>query len=477
MKIDAKQVRAAVDARAQAAWDLAMDVWRAAELNWRESISAEATARALEAQGFTVERGACGMATALTASWGTTGPLIAFLGEYDALPGLSQEAGQPSQAPVCENAPGHGCGHSLLGAAAFAAAAALKSLVEAGAVQCRIRYYGCPAEEDGGGKVFFARAGAFSDVDAVFAWHPGDANYVSGQGCLAVTGVLYRFTGRTAHAAAAPFAGRSALDACELMNVGCNYLREHILPTARLHYAYRDTGGTAPNVVPEKACLHYYIRAPKVADMLEIKQRVDDVARGAALMTGTQLTITEVDGFSDYVPNRILSQLLCDCLAEVGAPAWDEADKALAARFAATLSDAERRANLGGTAAASHLPVSAYWDKLLDDGVAPYVHQPQVAEPGSTDVGDVSYCAPTAQLYCAMEALGTGGHTWQMTAQAASPLGRKGMLTAAAVLALAAARAAADPALLARAKQEHAESCPDGYRCPMPENAKPQPAE
>lgn len=475
--IDAKQVRAVVDAKAQAAWDLALRIWDAAELNWREQKSAEAVAKALEAEGFAVERGACGMETALVASFGAEGPLIAFLGEYDALPGLSQRAGEAAHQPVCENAPGHGCGHNLLGAGSFAAAAALKALVEQGAVRCRIQYFGCPAEEDGGGKVFFARAGAFSGVDAVFAWHPGDANYVSGQGCLAVTGVLYRFTGRTAHAAAAPFAGRSALDACELMNVGCNYLREHIPPTARLHYAYRDTGGTAPNVVPEKACLHYYIRAPKVADMLDVKRRVDDVARGAALMTGTQLAITEVDGFSDYVPNRTLSELLCDCLAEVGAPAWSDADKALAAQFQATLSGAELRANLTTTCAASHLPLSHYEKSVLDGGVAPYVHQPEIAEPGSTDVGDVSYCAPTAQLYCAMEALGTGGHTWQMTAQAASPLGRKGMLTAAAALALAAARAAEDPALLARAQAEHTESCPGGYLCPMPENAAPQPAE
>ena len=195
--------------------------------------------------------------------------------------------------------------------------------------------------------MFFARAGYFDKVDAVFAWHPGPANYVSGQGCLAVTGVLYSFKGRTAHAAGAPFAGRSALDAAELMNVGCNYLREHIIPEARLHYAYRDVGGAAPNVVQESACVHYYIRAPRVAQMLDIKRRVDDVARGAALMTGTALTIREVDGFSDYVPNRALSELLWQCMREVGAPAWDEADRALAAQFAATLSAGERADNLG----------------------------------------------------------------------------------------------------------------------------------
>ena len=350
---------------------------------------------------------------------------------------------------------------------------ALKDYCLETGLRATVKYFGCPAEEDGGGKVFFARAGYFDKVDAVFAWHPGSANYVSGQGCLAVTGVLYSFKGRTAHAAGAPFAGRSALDAAELMNVGCNYLREHIIPEARLHYAYRDVGGTAPNVVQESACVHYYIRAPRVAQMLDIKRRVDDVARGAALMTGTALTIREVDGFSDYVPNRALSELLWQCMREVGAPAWDEADRALAAQFAATLSAGERADNLASTLSATDLPLSHYAGKDLDDGIAPFFYDPKTAEPGSTDVGDVSYCAPTAQCYYAAGALGTGGHTWQMAAQSCSPLGFKGMLAAAAAMALAGARAAADPALLALAREQHAQSCPDGYTCPMPENAVP----
>jgi aminobenzoyl-glutamate utilization protein B len=350
---------------------------------------------------------------------------------------------------------------------------ALKDYCRETGLRATVKYFGCPAEEDGGGKVFFARAGYFDKVDAVFAWHPGPANYVSGQGCLAVTGVLYSFKGRTAHAAGAPFAGRSALDAAELMNVGCNYLREHIIPEARLHYAYRDVGGAAPNVVQESACVHYYIRAPRVAQMLDIKRRVDDVARGAALMTGTALTIREVDGFSDYVPNRALSELLWQCMREVGAPAWDEADRALAAQFAATLSAGERADNLASTLSATDLPLSHYAGKDLDDGIAPFFYDPKTAEPGSTDVGDVSYCAPTAQCYYAAGALGTGGHTWQMAAQSCSPLGFKGMLAAAAAMALAGARAAADPALLALAREQHAQSCPDGYTCPMPENAVP----
>lgn len=481
MSMELEQLRALIAQKADAHGALADAVWEAAELNWREEQSAHAVARHLQSEGFAVQAPACGMATAFVAQWsnaapGQKAPVVAFLGEYDALPGLSQQGGLAEPRPLGEGAPGHGCGHNLLGAGSAAAAVAVRDWCAASGVAATVRYYGCPAEEDGGGKVFFARAGAFRDVDAVFAWHPGDANYVLGQGCLAVTGVLYRFAGRTAHAAAAPFAGRSALDACELMNVGCNYLREHILPTARLHYAYRDTGSTAPNVVPAHASLHYYIRAPKVSQMLDIKARVADVARGAALMTGTQLSIQEIDGFSDFVPSRTLGELTARCLAEAGAPAWDGQDLALAARFAATIGEEERAQNFAHALEVTHQPAALYRGKLLDDTTPPYVHEPAVAEPGSTDVGDVSYCAPTVQLYTACQAVGTGGHTWQVTAQSRSPLGRKGMLKAAEVLALAAVRAVQDPALLAAAKAEHAQSCPDGYRCPLPEDARPEPA-
>ena len=437
---EAQRITEWVEQKKESAIALARAVWGFAEPNWRETQSAAAISAALEAEGFALERRPCGMETAFVATWGGEGPVIAFLGEYDALPALSQQAGRAEKAPLCEGAAGHGCGHNLLGAGSFAAAVALKDYCLETGLRATVKYFGCPAEEDGGGKVFFARAGYFDKVDAVFAWHPGPANYVSGQGCLAVTGVLYSFKGRTAHAAGAPFAGRSALDAAELMNVGCNYLREHIIPEARLHYAYRDVGGAAPNVVQESACVHYYIRAPRVAQMLDIKRRVDDVARGAALMTGTALIIREVDGFSDYVPNRALSELLWQCMREVGAPAWDEADRALAAQFAATLSAGERADNLASTLSATDLPLSHYAGKDLDDGIAPFFYDPKTAEPGSTDVGDVSYCAPTAQCYYAAGALGTGGHTWQMAAQSCSPLGFKGMLAAAAAMALAGAR-------------------------------------
>lgn len=475
---DVKQIEQIITEQSDALKQAAKAVWEAAELNWREEKSAEALKQYLHTQGFSITAPACGMDTAFIAQQtvGSGGPVIAFLCEYDALPGLSQAAAETAPHAVCAGAPGHGCGHNLLGTGGAGAAVALAAALKARGLSATVRCYGCPAEEDGGGKVFFAREGAFDDVQAVFAWHPGDANYVLGQGTLAVTGVLYRFAGVTAHAAAAPHTGRSALDACELMNVGCNYLREHILPTARLHYAYRDTGGTAPNVVPDRACLHYYIRACKVKDMMEIKKRVDDVARGAALMTGTTLTIEEVDGFSDFVPNRTLSELTAQCLQEVGAPPFDEQDEALARHFADTFSPEARMANLAVSCHQSGWPVDMLAGQALCRTTAPYHHEPHQTEPGSTDVGDVSYCAPTVQLYCSCWALGSGGHNWQVTAQSGSVLGEKGMLTAAKVLALAGLRAVENPALLQAAAEELHQACPEGYCCPMPQNAQPRPA-
>ncbi|MEG2435481.1 MAG: amidohydrolase [Ruthenibacterium sp.] len=472
---DAAKTNALIEAKSAKTIALSEKIWNFAEPNWREVQSAKALEDALCAEGFSIETMPCGMETAFVATYANGGPVIAYVCEYDALPGLSQEAGVPCHTPLDEHTAGHGCGHNLLGAGSFAAAVALKDYCVETGLAVTIQCFGCPAEEDGGGKVFFARDGYFDHTDAVFAWHPGSTNYVSGQGNLAIAGVLYRFKGRTAHAACTPFAGRSALDAAELMSVGCNYLREHIIPEARIHYAYRDVGGTAPNVVQESACVHYFIRAPKVTQMLAVKERIADVARGAALMTGTVLTIEEVDGFCDYVPNRTLSELLGDCMQTVGAPEFDAADHALADAFAHTLNEIEHDDNLVSACKAINVPLGHFKNKVLDETIPAFIYQPDTAEMGSTDVGDVSYCAPTAQCYYATMALGTGGHTWQMTAQSNTSIGIKGMLQAAKALALAGVRAAQNPALLAKAKAEHAANCPDGYHCPLAPDAVPGP--
>ena len=463
-----EQIQLLAQQKEEKIWQLNQKVWEYAELNWQEFRSAEATALALEEEGFTVTRNAANLPTAIVAHYGTQGPTIGFLGEYDALPGLSQQAGCPEHQVLETGAAGHGCGHSMLGAGAFGAAVLLKELIANGTITAQVEFFGCPAEEDGAGKAHMAREGLFQHLDAIFTWHPDSANHVMGTSTLAVMGVEYSFTGITAHAAGAPYAGRSALDAAELMNVGCNYLREHMIPEAKLHYAYRDTGGTAPNVVPAHAALHYYIRAPKVSQMLELFQRVNKVAQGAALMTETQVKWKIIDACSDFIPNRPLSQLLAESLAELGAPAFDEQDQQLAKKFQATIPERQQQENLSNSCLSSGLRYADYQGLALDNHTPAYIHQPQHAEMGSTDVGDASYCAPTAQCYLACCALGTGGHTWQFIAQSNSSIGKKGTIQAAKVMALAAAKAASSPEQLALAKQEFLQDVPNGYTCPLP---------
>ena len=449
-------------------WNLSQKIWEYAELNWQEFKSAQATAQALEQEGFSVIRNAANLPTAIVAHYGTEGPVIGFLGEYDALPALSQQAACTTHQPVEQNSAGHGCGHNMLGAGAFGAAVLLKELIAQGIVKAQVKFFGCPAEEDGAGKAYMAREGLFQQLDAVFSWHPDNANHTVGTSTLAVIGVEYRFKGITAHAAGAPYAGRSALDAAELMNVGCNYLREHIIPEAKLHYSYKDTGGTAPNVVPDHAALHYFIRAPKVEQMMELFERVNKVAQGAALMTETQVEWSIVDACSDYIPNRPLGMLLAECMKELGAPAFDQTDIDLALQFQATIPTVQQKENLSNACLSSGLRYSDYAGLALDTHTPDYIHQPHHAEMGSTDVGDVSYCAPTAQCYLACAAVGTGGHTWQITAQGNSSIGKKGTIQAAKIMALAGAKAAMDSDLLALAKKEFLEDVPNGYICPLP---------
>ena len=341
-------------------------------------------------------------------------------------------------------------------------------------LRATVKYFGCPAEEDGGGKVFFARAGYFDKVDAVFAWHPGSANYVSGQGCLAVTGVLYSFKGRTAHAAGAPFAGRSALDAAELMNVGCNYLREHIIPEARLHYAYRDVGGTAPNVVQSHAVIKYEVRAPKVSQVQELFTRVVDVARGAALMTGTKMKYEITMAFSDYVPNRTLGAVVDQCMRELGAPEWTEPDYRLAAEFLRTYPRTTMvgiREKLGYYFEPEEL--DAALEKPLDRVIHPFNPQETAYSSGSTDVGDVGYATPTVMFHVATACLGNVGHSWQNTAFACSDIGMKGMLRAAEIMTLAAIRTMDQPEVIAKAREELKQKNGGSYHCPLPDYVTP----
>lgn len=265
---------------------LSEEIWRYAEVGFQEFRSAQALERCLEDEGFTLEKGVAGIPTAFVARYGSGKPVIGFLGEYDALFDLSQQPGNPQRALFENGTAGHGCGHNELGVGALASALAVKEYMQEQGLAGTVVYYGCPSEEDGSGKMHMAKEGVFDELDGAFTWHPSSKNAVDGCSSLACIGVLYRFHGRATHAAGQPHLGRSALDACELMNVGANYLREHMIPEARIHYAYRDAGGGAPNVVQDHAALYYFIRAPKVSQAVELRERVDNCAKGAALMTG-----------------------------------------------------------------------------------------------------------------------------------------------------------------------------------------------
>ena len=391
---------------------LSEEIWRYAEVGFQEFRSAQALERCLEDEGFTLEKGVAGMPTAFVARYGSGKPVIGFLGEYDALFDLSQQPGNPQRALFENGTAGHGCGHNELGVGALASALAVKEYMQEQGLAGTVVYYGCPAEEDGSGKMHMAKEGVFDELDGAFTWHPSSKNAVDGCSSLACIGVLYRFHGRATHAAGQPHLGRSALDACELMNVGANYLREHMIPEARIHYAYRDAGGGAPNVVQDHAALYYFIRAPKVSQAVELRERVDNCAKGAALMTGTTLEITTTDGLCDFIPNQTLSALLQQGLEAVGAPRFTDADRALAAQFQQGYPQAELKAKNElyekdyGPEIAAQLA-----GKSLMDIVLPLQFDP-AASPGSTDVGDVSYVCPTAQLNMATYAIGTPGHSW-----------------------------------------------------------------
>lgn len=449
-------------------------IWGFAETGFQERASAAAIADRLESEGFTVDRGIAGMETAFVGSYGSGSPVVAVLGEYDALPGLSQAASLPEQKELDSGKAGHGCGHNLLGIGALAAAVAAKDFLRGSGVHGTVRYYGCPGEEFGCGKTFLVRAGVFGDVDLAFCWHPSDINAVWQARTLANLSVYFRFRGKASHAAASPHLGRSALDAVELTNVGANYLREHIVPEARLHYAITNPGGRAPNVVQASAESFYYCRAPRIAQAREIYDRLCDVARGAALMTGTNLEIVFAQGLSDYVPNLVLGEHLQKCMEEAGGPAFDAADLELAEKFRATLTEAEKAAILGQLRMTQGPAVlEAIGGSPLDSVVGP-LFRGDICLPGSTDVGDVSQVVPTGQIVYAAAALGTQAHSWQNTAQAGSSIGRKGMLAAGRALGLAAAAAFLDPALVERAREEHASKVGDSYSSPIPETIEPE---
>lgn len=447
-------------------------VWDVPELNYEEVRSAALHQKRLEAEGFRVETGVGGLPTALMAEAGEGGPVIAFLGEYDALPGLSQQAGVAERIALPGEGNGHGCGHNLLGAGAALAANAVKDWLKATGTPGRVRYYGCPAEEGGAGKGFMVRADVFADVDIAISWHPFWIAGVAPAASLASQRINFTFTGRAAHAAAAPFLGRSALDAAELMNIGVNYLREHMLPTSRVHYAYHDAGGTAPNVVQSHAVLAYSVRATKLDEMLRLADRVRKIAEGAALMTETTVSSSVISGMAELLPNRPLEEAMQRCLERLGPPPFTESDRSMARDIQATLSEGDMRTanDLLRLMRQGREPVA------LCDIVPPL--RPEGQSPGgmmgSTDVGDVSWQVPVVQAVGATCAIGTALHSWQMVAQGKSSLAHTGMVHVAKIMAATAVEVLTDPALLAAAKSALADKLSlVPYVSPIPDDVVP----
>lgn len=420
-----------VDARAQRIGQVAHAIWGFAEVGYQETRSSALLEEELRKAGFTVETGVAGMPTAFVAHYVSgTGPVIGILAEFDALPGLAQNA-TPEHSPIAGQAAGHGCGHNLFGSASVGAAIAVKAWMQAKGVKGEIRVYGTPAEEGGGAKVYMARAGLFDGVDAVLHWHPGDATTAAQSLAMANISGKFRFHGISAHAASRPHLGRSALDGVEVMDVAVNFMREHVPETVRIHNII-TAGGEAPNVVPDFAESYYYVRDWDPEVVRSVLARVRKAAEGAAMATGTTVDFELVNGVYGLLPNDTLGRLIDANLREVGAPRWDDADRDFATRLGKNLMT-PRPLDEAGT-------------------VMPYTVGEKGA--GSTDVGDVSWVVPTVGINVATYPPGTPAHSWQAVAAAGSPYGEKAAIVAAKTLAITVSDLMTSPALLKDVRAE-----------------------
>ena len=433
-------------------------IWDLAEVGLQENESAKLLEDLLRDSGFALEIGVSGMPSAFVATWGSGKPVIGFLGEYDALPGLSQKK-IPTKDPVKAGAPGHGCGHNLLGVAAAAAAIAVKNELQASGMTGTVKYFGCPAEELLTGKAYMAKDGVFDDLDTAVTWHPGGINSAHMGTSNALNSAKFRFHGVTAHAAGNPHQGRSALDACILMDIGANYLREHIIQDARIHSVITDGGGE-PNVVPAHAEIWYYVRAPKRKYVNQIYNRVVKMAEAAAMMTETTFDIEFLTGCAEYVRVKSLVDVFQNAMVRAGAPKFTEEEKAYAKELSESFPE-------------------GWQDQLPPNLKGVYLHE-EISEPenrvghGSSEVGDVSYVTPTVEIGTACNVIGTPGHSWQYTACTGIGIGHKGMIAAARAMALGTLDLFADPSLVAKARLEWETYIKENpYSNPIPKDQTP----
>lgn len=443
-----------VDEKAEDITALSDAIFDYAEVAYTEIKSSEALANALEKEGFTVRCGVAGIPTAFTASYGSGKPAVGILAEYDALDDLSQEANVAAPKKRPDTNIGHGCGHNLFAGGSFGAAIAVKEYVRKTG-KGSVTLFGCPAEEGGAGKVFLARAGIFDRVDAVVSWHPEKIYMVRTRPSLALINANFYFKGKSAHAGSSAFLGRSALDAMELMNVGVNYLREHMEPTSRIHYAILDGGGKAANVVQSHAAVSYIVRAVDIAAANALFLRVKKCAEGAATMTETDWSFEVLSGYSNLITNSVLQETAYEAMQALSIPVPTPEENAFGEALRATMDLTAEQKN-----------ATVYSEKLLPPA-------PPKPHGGSTDTADVSWHVPTVQMHIGTWAVGTPGHSWQAVAQGKSSYAKKAMLYAAKAVVGTCLRLISEPERIERARAEFLEKTAGGYVCPIPEGVQP----
>ena len=424
-------------------FDLALQIWDLAELGYQEHQSSALLQNEMKSNGFTIEKGVADMPTAFIASYGSGQPVIALLGEFDALPGVSQSA-EPFKEKREEVNAGHACGHHLFGAGSAAASISVKEWMQKNNIKGTLRFYGTPAEEGGAGKVYMVRAGLFDDVDAVLHWHPSNSNSANAASSLANKSAKFRFYGVASHAAGSPWNGRSALDGVEAMNYMVNLMREHIPAESRVHYVI-TSGGEAPNVVPEYAEVFYYCRHPQMPQVRKNFEWLVEIAEAAAKGTQTKMEYEVIHGLFNVLPNETLARTVHENLQMVGGVQYDEKEKAYAEKI---IESFEYAANVSLN---------------LSENIAPF-RVIREGKGGSTDVGDVSWAVPTAGLRTATWVPGTSAHTWQAVAAGGTTIGQKGMMVAAKTLALSAMDYFSNPELLSKAKTELEEQQGPDYK-------------
>ena len=448
-------------------------VWDTPEPGFQEFKSSRTQVDFLRRHGFEVKTNVAGTGTGYEASWGSGRPVIAFLGEFDALYGMNQKADCSNYCPEDPEGMGQGCGHHLLGTGAIGAGLAFRDVLKERGCGGTVKIYGCPGEESGSGKAYMARDGVFADCDVALTWHPYNFHMVvsgSTQSCIQC---YFRFHGVSSHAAGAPHLGRSALDAVELMDIGVNYMREHMEDSDRVHYAITNAGGKSPNVVQAEAEVRYLIRSTTNPKCKKLYERVARIAQGAAMMTDTRLEVLFDEGLSDTIPNFVLEDVLAEAFAEAGTPEYTAEERAYAKRFKDSFPIEDQLSDIPFTVQDLERLKRNIRTSEICDYVVETFHSDR-CEMGSTDVGDVSWVIPTASIYAACYSYGAGAHSWQWTAQGKSAIAHKGMLYAAEVMARSAVKLLEQPELIRRAKAEFDERMHgQQYECPIPADVKP----